>query len=195
MPQNDATEVREGREREKERERELRDREREINERAPSRHSGRRLSSFVVVCAITAHVLLCFSAPSRHIILRDSICCLCTIAAHLRRCSFLKLLPIVVFAPSRHIWLSLPAPSRHVCPYTCAVPAHLAFFARAITARLPLYLRHHGAFFLRCAITAHEFDELVPELACRALTTRGVQDLGNENGNYSYRGSIGVIWG
>ena len=97
------------------------------------RHRGTLLA--VVVCAITAHfrfLPICL-ARLRHP------------GTSFTRCSFLKLLPIVFFAPSRHIWLSSPAPSRHVCLYTCAIPAHFAFFARAITAR----------FLDICAVAAH----------------------------------------
>ena len=83
------------------------------------RHHGTLLNS-PLVCAITAHPLPSSSAPSRHSVWRAltfmlllkllpivlpapsrHTCLLCALTAHLRL--LLKLLPIVCSAPSRHI--------------------------------------------------------------------------------------------
>ena len=94
---------------------------------APSRHTGCLCGS---------------SAPSRHI-----ACC-----RRLRHHGTFQISPHLsrTIAPSRHIIHTMLFSQTSPNCFLCAIPAHLAFFARAITARLPLHLRHPGTFcFLR----------------------------------------------
>ena len=199
---------------ERERERELRDRERDKERQrrhgtavvgcrrllssAPSRHMSSPLSP---LCALTAHHLTGHLLSLRHHGTFQT--------SPLARCSFSNFSQLLslrhhgTFAflcPRHHGTFARCAITAHTSPNCClcAISAHFASFACAIAAHfmlllklIPLFLRHHGTFFLRCAITAHEFDELVPELACRALTIRGVQDLGD----MGYMWLDRVIWG